>query len=183
MHHRIIAKDRGESVICDRSKVVSAVRKEHSVPEPSQTCPAIFYVLLVNIHQSKLARTPGDDLGMAAMTASQFQDNSQIKALELWVERMVFTPKDKGPCLGIFVVNALPPRSRNDFDRLCDLVHNEWRLSLRRRNGNHNGLNLQRSISLGRQMRFYSCCSHLTRPCSCSMRSAWTRYLLPSREV
>jgi hypothetical protein len=57
MHHRIIAKDRGESVIRDRSKVVATVRIEHSVPEPGQTCPAILYVLLVNIHQSKLART------------------------------------------------------------------------------------------------------------------------------
>lgn len=71
MHHRIIAKDRGESVICDRLKAVAAVRKEHGVLEPSQTCPAIVYILLVNIHQSKLARTLGNDLGMAAMTASQ----------------------------------------------------------------------------------------------------------------
>ena len=71
MHHRIIAKDRGESVVCDRLKVVAAVLKEHGVLEPSQTCPAMLYVLLVNIHESKLSRTLGNDLGMAAMTASQ----------------------------------------------------------------------------------------------------------------
>ena len=76
MDHRIIAKDRGESAICDRSKVVAAIRKEYNVPEPSQTCPAILYVLLVNIHQTKLSRTLGNDLGMAPMTASQFQDSS-----------------------------------------------------------------------------------------------------------
>ena len=76
MHHRIIAKDRGESVIYDRLKVMAAVRNEHGVLEPSQTCPAIPYVLLVNIHQSKLSTTLGNDLGMAAMTESQFQDSS-----------------------------------------------------------------------------------------------------------
>src|SRR5262249_11425357 len=82
MYHRIIAKDRGESVICERSKVVAAVRKERNVPEPSQTCPAILYVLLVNIHQNKLATKLCNDLRMAAMTASQFQDSRQVKALE-----------------------------------------------------------------------------------------------------
>jgi hypothetical protein len=77
----------------------------------------------VNIHQSKLARTLGNDLGMAAMTASQFQDSIQIKALEQRVEGMVFAPKDKGPFLGIIVVSTLLPRIRNDFDRLRERIY------------------------------------------------------------